>query len=63
VIEVNLFSDQKLAEVIVAYRHLGILKELSILCMIELSKRRDEGSSFSYEDFIDEKLKGLKLNE
>ena len=48
--------DKSLAAVVVVYRTLGIDKELSILCMHELAKRRQMGSQFDYEAFIVEEL-------
>jgi hypothetical protein len=47
------YSSNKLCEIIVCYRYLKINKNLSIICMEELSKRRLNGDSFLFEEFID----------
>lgn len=50
-------SSKNLAGFIVAYRLLGIHKELSILCMEELSNRRNSGDTFNFEEYIENELK------
>lgn len=49
-------NPQILAAHIVAYRFLGINKELATECMIELARRRSRGLEFDYEKYIKEKL-------
>jgi hypothetical protein len=45
-----------LAAYVVIYRALGINKELALLCMQQLCKRRSDGDSFEYEGFIEDEL-------
>jgi hypothetical protein len=47
-------ESKNLAAYVVLYRTLGINKELAILCMQELCKRRENGDTFEYEQFIDD---------
>lgn len=62
-INIPQFSNEKLIEIIVSYRYLGVMKEASILCMEELAHRRAKGDLFSYEEKINELLLTLpKLN-
>lgn len=49
--------SEVLAAHVVAYRSLKINKELAISAMVELATRRENGSEFDYESYIDEKLK------
>jgi hypothetical protein len=49
-------SSTKLAEMIVCYRYLGLYKEMSLLAMEELGRRRESGDEFDYEDYITRKL-------
>jgi hypothetical protein len=53
------YTSEKLCEMIVVDRYLGISKEVAVACMEELSKRRTAGDPFPFEKFIDEKLKSL----
>lgn len=52
-------SSTSLAASVVVYRALGIDKEMSVLCMKELARRRWDGSDFNYEDYIESKLKEM----
>jgi hypothetical protein len=54
-------SSPKLAEMVVAYRYLGLYEEISILAMEELGKRRVAGESFEFEKYIDEKIASLPV--
>ena len=47
------FSSHKLCEMIVCDRYFGFEKSISIPCMEELSKRRDNGDNFDFENYID----------
>ena len=49
----------KLADIIVSYRYIGLYKDLSILAMEELSKRRSLGDTFQFEQYIDDNIKTL----
>jgi hypothetical protein len=56
-------SNEKLCEVIVSHRYLGILKDQAVLSMEELSARRVNGDQFHYEKHIDELFSTLpKIN-
>jgi hypothetical protein len=44
---------------IVCDRYFGCYKEIAILCMEELAKRRQGGDDFLFENYIDESLKKL----
>jgi hypothetical protein len=56
---VGSFTNERLCEVIVVYRYLGIMQDESIACMEELAKRRLNGDVFEFEANIDEKLNTL----
>jgi hypothetical protein len=49
-------SSTKLAEMIVAYRYLGLYKDISLLAMDELGKRRTDGDTFDFEKHISDTL-------
>lgn len=53
------FTSEKLCEIVVCYRYLKIHKELSILSMEELSKRRLSGDNFDFESYIENSYKEL----
>lgn len=52
-IDKNEISSEVLAAQIVAYRALGMDKDVSILAMQELAKRRVNGDPFKFEEFIE----------
>jgi len=58
-INIASFSSEKLADIVVSNRYLGIFTELSIAAMKELSKRRTDGDSFEYENYISSHLADL----
>lgn len=50
-------TSESLAAIIVANRVLGLYSDEAKYCMSELLRRReDEGDSFEFEKFIDEKI-------
>lgn len=51
--------NEKLCEIIVASKYLGIMKEQAILCMEELARRRAAGDTFNFEQHIDKTLNDL----
>lgn len=62
---INLVSDQKLCEIVVAARYLGSMRDEAILAMQELARRRETGSLFEYETVIDaliQHLPNFKVN-
>ena len=50
-------SSKNLAGYVIAYRLLGMHKELSIKCMEELMNRRVAGDEFNFEEYIEVELK------
>jgi hypothetical protein len=52
-------SNEKLCEIVVVYRYLGMMKDQSILAMEELGNRRKTGDTYEYEKEIDTKLQSL----
>lgn len=53
------YTSTKLCEMIVCDRYFGFNKEINVICMEELAKRRLSGDSFDFESFIEESLKDL----
>lgn len=53
------FTSDKLCDIIVTNRYLNFNEEVTILCMEELSRRRQNGDSLLFESIIDEKQKEL----
>lgn len=52
-------SQDKLCEIIVCFRYLGLMQSESILAMEELAKRRANGDFFDFEKRIEELKEGL----
>lgn len=57
--KVYAMTNEKLCEVVVANRYLGTMRDVAILCMEELARRRSAGGIFEYEKYIDDVLKTL----
>lgn len=53
------YSNEKLCEMIVCDRYFGMGKEISVICMEELGKRRAGGDTFAFEEYIDKSYKEL----
>jgi hypothetical protein len=53
------YSNEKLCEMIVCDRYFSMGKEISIICMEELGKRRETGDTFNFEEYIDKSFKEL----
>ena len=51
--ELAKMSNEKLCEIIVAYRYIGILQDQSVMAMEELANRRGAGSEFQFENHIE----------
>lgn len=60
-VKTNMFGydSKKLCHIIVSHRYLNMNKELAILAMEELSKRRQNGDDFNFEAFIEESINEL----
>jgi len=56
---ISAMSQDKLCEIIVCFRYLGLMQEESMLAMEELATRRANGEEFNFEDRIEELTKGL----
>jgi hypothetical protein len=52
-------TSEKLCEMIVCDRYFGCYKEINIMCMEELAKRRIAGDTFEFEDYIDKAFSTL----
>lgn|SRR5574337_541036 len=48
------YSSEKLCEMIVCDRYLGLGQKFSTICMEELSKRRIAGDNFQFEKYIEQ---------
>lgn len=57
--EILRMTNEKLCEIVVAYRYIGMLKEQSIMAMEELGNRRKNGDTYEYEAEIDKMQQGL----
>lgn len=53
------FNSEKLCEMIVCDRYFGCYKEIAVLCMEELAKRRISGNIFPFENYIENAYKEL----
>lgn len=53
------FPSERLCEIVVSFRYLGILEQEAIIAMNELAHRRTEGEQLHYEEKIEEMLKSL----
>ncbi len=53
------FTSEKLCEMIICDRYFGCFREIAIMCMEELAKRRGEGNDFPFEDYIEKQLATL----
>ena len=56
---ISQFSNEKLCEIIVSFRYLGLMREEAVICMTELSNRRVAGSIFNYEKGIQDIIDSL----
>lgn len=51
--------SEGLAAYIVAYKVLGIGKDLALMCMEELAIRRKDGDGFEFESYIDQNIEKM----
>lgn len=58
---INNYPSQKLCDMIVCDRYFGFQKEVSLICMQELSNRRINGDQFEFENYIDEAYNSLPV--
>lgn len=59
-INIGSASSDWLAAQVVLYRTLSMHKEIAIIAMNELARRRDLGEVFTYEQFIDSEVEKIK---
>ena len=55
------YSSQKLSEMIICDRYFGCYREIAVMCMEELARRRLKGDTFAFEKIIDEGYKSLPV--
>lgn len=61
--DLSKYPSEKLADMVIAHRYLGLFKQTCVLAMEELAKRRENGDDFNYEGYIDTNIATLpKLN-
>lgn len=53
------YTSEKLCEMIVCDRYFGCFRDVAIICMEELGKRRLAGDTFNFESRVDELFKSL----
>lgn len=53
------YASEKLADMIVAHRYLGIFEGTCIIAMEELVRRRNAGDNFQYEKYIETNMATL----
>lgn len=46
------FTSEKLCEMIVCVRYLGLNSDITVACMEELSRRRSDGDIFDFESYV-----------
>jgi hypothetical protein len=56
---IDSFDSENLANIIIAYKYLGLHKKVVPLAMQELAKRRSGGENFNFEEYIESGLKAL----
>ena len=56
---IGAYTSEKLAEMIVCHRYFGCYQEVAVVCMEELSRRRQSGQTFAFEDYIEQEFKKL----
>jgi len=55
------YGNHKLCEMIVCDRYFGFEKKISTICMEELARRRGEGDTFAFEDYIEQISKEMPV--
>jgi len=53
------YSTQKLCDMIICNRYFVLHKDITVMCMEELAKRRDAGDTFDFENYIETNSKDL----
>lgn len=55
------YTSEKLCEMIVCDRYFGCYKDVAIMCMEELARRRIAGDEFNFESYIENSLKDMPV--
>lgn len=55
-ISIGQAQSNAMATFVVLYRSLGMFKQLAVVCMAELARRRNLGEEFDYETYIETEL-------
>jgi len=58
-LKIDTFHSHKLCDIVIANRYLGMFKNIHKECMSELGKRRANGDSFNFEEYIDKNLEEM----
>lgn len=56
---ISKYTSIKLADIVIAYRYLGLYEKLSLAAMEELGVRRGAGDIFDFEKYIEDNIKTL----
>lgn len=59
IITIGQIQSKALCAQVVLYRSLAISKQIALICMDELSRRRKDGEEFNYEEYIETELKKI----
>lgn len=55
------FPIEKVADIVVTSRYIGLYRNLEVEAMQELGNRRAAGNSFNYEEYIETNIKALPV--
>lgn len=58
---IDTYDVKKLCEMVVCDRYFSLNREISVICMQELSKRREAGDTFDFENYIESSYKDLPV--
>jgi hypothetical protein len=63
VIQSNLpiYDVKRVCEMVVCERYFGLDKQIGLMCMQELARRRAAGDTFDFESYIDQSYKELPV--
>jgi hypothetical protein len=57
--KLDTYKSEVLCEMITCNRYFKMNNDLTVICMEELSRRREKGDLFNFEDFIESSLNDL----
>lgn len=61
IVGIGFASSEWLGAQVVLYRVLNMEKQVALVCMAELARRREEGDPFEFENYIEEQIKKLPV--